>query len=107
MTDNATPPTPPDAGDPPPPPDEPQAKALAESAPEAAAGGPSAQALPATPYRPSYVFLAVVAVASLALDLGTKMWVKNRLEDPTRSRHIEIIPDHISFVLASNKGGAW
>lgn len=63
----------------------------------------------APPYKPSYVFLGVVAFTSLALDLGSKWWAKTRLEDAKSfvDRHIEVIPGYFSFSFARNKGGAW
>ncbi|MFO0735671.1 MAG: signal peptidase II [Labilithrix sp.] len=55
--------------------------------------------------RPSAVFLAVVSVVSLVSDIGSKLWAEKRLaEYPT---FITIIDNHLMFVLAKNKGGAW
>src|SRR5262249_6069761 len=54
--------------------------------------------------RPSPAFLAVVSIVSLFSDVGTKLWAERRLE-PYGS--VQIIPDHLAFVLAKNRGGAW
>ena len=55
--------------------------------------------------RPSAVFLAVVSVASLVSDVGTKLWAEKRLQEyPT---FVSVIDNHLMFVLAKNKGGAW
>ncbi len=54
---------------------------------------------------PSPVFLAVVSIVSLVSDVGTKLWAEQRLE--TYPNTIEVYKDHLSFVLAKNKGGAW
>ncbi len=60
---------------------------------------------PATGYRPSYVFLGVVSVVTLVADVGTKIWAEKRLE--AYPGYMEILQNHLSFVLARNKGGAW
>ncbi len=63
---------------------------------------------PATPYRPSYVFLAVVSATSLAADLLSKLWAERRLDGPDAYFHpVELIKGHLDFVLAKNRGGAW
>jgi signal peptidase II len=55
--------------------------------------------------RPSAVFLAVVSIVSLVSDIGSKLWAEKRLaEYPT---FITLIDNHLMFVLAKNKGGAW
>jgi signal peptidase II len=61
------------------------------------------------PYRPSYLFLAVVSLLALAADLGTKLWAKARLEDARSygEGHIEVIPKFLKLIFAHNKGGAW
>jgi signal peptidase II len=55
--------------------------------------------------RPSPMFLAVVAITSLAADISTKLWAEKRLEG--YPGFLNIIDDHLMFVLARNKGGAW
>jgi signal peptidase II len=56
-------------------------------------------------YRPSYVFLAVVSIISFVADIGTKIWAEKRLAD--YPGYIDVLPSHLAFVLAKNKGGAW
>jgi signal peptidase II len=55
--------------------------------------------------RPSPVFLAVVSVTSLVADVGTKLWAEKRLEG--YPGYINLVDNHLMFVLAKNKGGAW
>jgi signal peptidase II len=55
--------------------------------------------------HPSYVFLATVAIFSLACDIGSKTWAERRLDGFPGI--INVWKDHIAFVLAKNKGGAW
>jgi signal peptidase II len=57
---------------------------------------------------PSYVFFGVTAALSLLADVVTKAWAEIALMDPARSdRSLDVIPDHLSFTLAYNRGGAW
>lgn len=69
-------------------------------------------------YRPSYVFLIAVSAITLAADLGTKWWAKDRLDPqsltdltatprPLSFRKIEVIKDHLNLIFAKNHGGAW
>ena len=58
-------------------------------------------------YRPPYVFLAVVAIVALAADLLTKAWAERRLDGAGAFHPVELIPGHLDFVLAKNRGGAW
>ena len=55
--------------------------------------------------RPSPVFLAVVSITSLVADVGSKLWAEKRLEG--YPGWINIVDNHLMFVLAKNKGGAW
>ena len=66
-------------------------------------------AKPAAPAdRPSYVFLAVVTVVTLAADLATKVWAERRFENARgAARQMEVVKDFLIFRLARNKGGAW
>ena len=68
---------------------------------------PEAPKAPA--YRPSYAFLAIVAVVSFVADVASKQWAKARLDTsaPWDERHIEVVKDHVAFIFARNKGGAW
>ena len=87
---------------------------LADEAPparDASAAGPSDRGSSpeeTSRYRPSYVFLAVVAGLALVADLGTKLWAERRLDGPDAYLHpVELIQGHLDFVLAKNRGGAW
>jgi len=55
--------------------------------------------------RPSPMFLAVVSIASLVADIGSKLWAEKRLTD--YPGYITLVENHLMFVLAKNKGGAW
>jgi len=57
------------------------------------------------PYRASYVFLAVVAIVTLALDLGSKWWAVENLDKPFA--RVDLIKGYLSLALAHNRGGAW
>jgi signal peptidase II len=54
--------------------------------------------------RPSYVFLAIVAIVTFVADVGSKIWAEKKLEN---APPIELLKDHVAFALAKNKGGAW
>jgi lipoprotein signal peptidase len=58
-------------------------------------------------YRPPYLFLVVVAVLALAADLVTKAWAERRLDGAGAFHPVELIPGHLDFILAKNRGGAW
>lgn len=71
-----------------------------------------AEAPPSKPgpaWHPSYAFLAVVSLVSLAADFGTKWWARTRLDAGVLwdERRIDVIKDHLAFTFARNKGGAW
>jgi signal peptidase II len=58
--------------------------------------------------RPTFVFFGVVAGISLLADIGSKAWAEVVLSKMTVSNpSIVLIPDHLSFTLAYNPGGAW
>lgn len=60
------------------------------------------------PRRPSFVFFGVVSAVALLLDIGTKAWAEITLiPRPFEDSSIEVIPEHLTFTLAYNKGGAW
>jgi signal peptidase II len=67
----------------------------------------TARAIPETILgpRPSPMFLAVVSIASLVSDIGTKLWAEKRLAD--YPGYVTVVENHLMFVLAKNKGGAW
>lgn len=81
------------------------------ASPSSASPGPvvPTNAAPAKRKGPGYAFLALVSLATLAADLGTKAWAKAHLEDPRAfpPKRVEILKDHIELVFARNKGGAW
>ncbi len=85
--------------------------ALATSEPkvDAAVKAGRVGVLPPFKLRPNYVFLGVVAIVTLGVDLGTKVWAKGHLEDAKSfvDRHVEVIPNFVSLTFARNKGGAW
>src|SRR5271170_7517430 len=55
--------------------------------------------------HPSFVFLAVVSILTLASDIGTKAWAEHRLDVyPPVS---PLWQTHLTFTLARNRGGAW
>lgn len=56
-------------------------------------------------HRPSPVFLAVIATLSFVADISTKLWAEKRLAE--YPGYITVVEDHLLFVLAKNKGGAW
>ena len=55
--------------------------------------------------RPSPTFLAVVSIVSLASDIITKLWAEKKLEG--YPGYVNVLDNHLMFVLAKNKGGAW
>jgi len=58
--------------------------------------------------RPSYVFLGIVTVVTLAADLGTKIWAERRFDKAVGAeRHLDLMKDTVVFRLAKNPGGAW
>jgi signal peptidase II len=60
------------------------------------------------PRRPTFVFFGVVAAIALLLDIGSKAWAEIALiPRPFEDSSIEVLPDHLTFTLAYNKGGAW
>ena len=67
----------------------------------------TARAIPETILgpRPSPTFLVVVSIVSLASDIITKLWAEKRLEG--YPGYVNVLDNHLMFVLAKNKGGAW
>jgi signal peptidase II len=59
--------------------------------------------------RPSPTFLAVVSITSLVADVASKLWAEKRLEPGAFAGpgYVTVIENHLTFVLAKNKGGAW
>ena len=85
------------------------AKIDADAAKIEAAAAPRPPAAAPPPLRPSYVFLGLVSIVTLAADLGSKIWAKGHLEDAKSfvDRRIDVIPHFLSLTFAANKGGAW
>src|SRR5262249_5656132 len=79
--------------------DEPAPSAKTEGEAPDKPAGVAVEPVPTT--HPSYVFLVIVSVLSLAADLASKAWAKTRLEDAKGVlKRVEIIPNHISLVFA-------
>jgi lipoprotein signal peptidase len=55
--------------------------------------------------RPSYVFLALVSVLTLAADIASKAWAEHHLEGYPGT--VEVWKNHLTLLLAKNRGGAW
>jgi lipoprotein signal peptidase len=55
--------------------------------------------------RPSYVFLALVSIFTLAADIGSKTWAEHHLDGYPGT--VEIWKNHVTLLLAKNRGGAW
>lgn len=55
--------------------------------------------------RPSYVFLALVSILSLAADIASKSWAEHHLDGYPGT--VEVWKNHITLLLAKNRGGAW
>lgn len=112
-------PSPPPAVEPPapPPPAAPAAPAepaeppIAPDVPRLVRPDGTSKAIPETILHPlpSALFLAVVAIASLVADVGTKLWAEKKLEGayPGGGQPYVLIKEHLTFVIAHNKGGAW
>ncbi len=54
---------------------------------------------------PSYVFLALLALATLAADMFSKTWAERHLDKYPGM--IEVWKGHLTLILARNRGGAW
>jgi signal peptidase II len=54
---------------------------------------------------PSYVFLVFVSVLTLACDIATKAWAAQKLDGYPGV--VEVWNNHLTLVLARNRGGAW
>ncbi len=55
--------------------------------------------------RPSPMFLAVLSIASLFADVASKLWAEKKLEG--YPGYVNVVEEHLMFILAKNKGGAW
>jgi signal peptidase II len=70
-----------------------------------AGGGVVAAAVSVSMPSPSILFLGLVAALSLASDIASKTWAEKHLDGFPGI--VNVWKDHIAFVLAKNKGGAW
>jgi signal peptidase II len=70
-----------------------------------AGGSEAAASQGASGGHPSFIFLAGLSVLSLGADIATKAWAEKRLDGFPGV--INVWKDHIAFVLAKNRGGAW
>ena len=82
----------------------------APSVPPPSLARPSAAPFSSLPprARPSFLFFGVVAAISLIADVTSKAWAeivlsKRTAQDPA----ISLVKDHLGFMLAYNRGGAW
>jgi lipoprotein signal peptidase len=55
--------------------------------------------------RASYVFLGLVSILSLAADIASKSWAEHHLDSYPGT--VEIWKNHVTLLLAKNRGGAW
>ncbi len=76
-------------------------------APSPPSAGPPAASVQTVPprYHPSYVFLALVSILSLAADIASKIWAERKLDGYPGI--VQVWPNHVAFILAKNRGGAW
>jgi lipoprotein signal peptidase len=51
------------------------------------------------------VFLALLSMATLALDIASKWWAERHLEGYPGT--VEVWRNHVTLLLAKNRGGAW
>jgi signal peptidase II len=104
-------PSPPPAVEPPAPPAPPADPPIAPDIPRLVRPDGTSKAIPETILHPlpSALFLAVVSVVSLVADVGTKLFAEKKLEGtyPGGGQPYVLIKDHLTFVIAHNKGGAW
>ncbi len=56
---------------------------------------------------PGYLFLAIVSIATLGLDIASKIWAEKTLDLRPPMAVLEGKTVNIGFQLARNKGGAW
>lgn len=55
--------------------------------------------------RPSFVFLVIVSIVALVSDIATKLWAEKNLDGYPGI--VNVWENHVAFVLAKNRGGAW
>ncbi|MEO7112568.1 MAG: signal peptidase II [Polyangiaceae bacterium] len=76
---------------------------IAEGAPRLGTPPGAADVIPGN--APSFFFLAAISIISLASDIATKFWAEKNLDGYPGTK--EVWKDHIAFILARNRGGAW
>lgn len=76
---------------------------IAEGAPRLGTPPGAATVIPGR--APSFFFLAAVSIISLASDVATKFWAEKNLDGYPGIK--EVWKDHVAFILARNRGGAW
>jgi signal peptidase II len=54
---------------------------------------------------PSYAFLGLVSIFTLAADIGSKTWAEKHLDGYPGI--VEVWKNHLTLILARNRGGAW
>jgi len=57
--------------------------------------------------QPSFVFFGTVAAVSLLFDVVSKAWAEIYFNHRLLGHSVEVVAQHLSLVLAYNKGGAW
>jgi len=73
--------------------------------PSARSAGPAVATGPGGPTRPSFVFFGAVSSLSLLADVLSKAWAEVQFSE--RGPTIELVRNHLSLILAYNRGGAW
>ncbi len=61
-------------------------------------------------WKPSYVFLIATTMLTVVSDIASKQWVKRHFDGMQTARlvrKIEIVPNYVNVIFATNKGGAW
>ena len=56
---------------------------------------------------PGYLFLAIISIATLGMDIASKLWAEKMLDLRPPMSVIEGKTFNMGFQLARNKGGAW
>jgi signal peptidase II len=69
---------------------------------------PAADELPPGPaWRPRFVFFGSVSAVCLLADVASKAWAEVELTRRSALDPLVLLEEHLSFVLAYNRGGAW
>ena len=81
------------------------ADAPVEDPPSSAPAGPASKDSHSA--GPSFVFFGAVAAVSLLLDVASKAWAEIYFNHRLLGHSVKLVDQHLSLVLAYNKGGAW